>query len=89
MSARVIGPQDECVQCGESKAVIRASQHKGGLAVLFCAIVDYWGEVERDWDRHRFVWTERDAEHERLENEYWEKVAEVGGAPLGGNWVRP
>lgn len=87
MRARQIGPQDSCVQCGESKAVVRRSQRSGGQDVLFCAIVDYWGETEIDWDRHRFVWTQKDADYQALEDAYWEKAAEAGGAPLGGKWA--
>jgi hypothetical protein len=41
-----------CLQCGESEAAIRASQRRGDP--LYCAIVDYWGECEADWPRHRF-----------------------------------
>lgn len=75
MSARTIGPQDDCVQCGEKKDVIRAAQRRGGLHTLFCAIVDYWGETEVDWDRHRFIWTQADADAEDREAAHWEVVA--------------
>lgn len=83
MKGRKIGPQDECVQCGESKAAIRASQRRGGLDVLFCAIVDCFGECEVDWDRHRFIWTQRDVDRERAETAYWEVCAFNEEHPIG------
>ena len=46
---------DHCVQCGESEAAIKASQSKGGQDQLYCATVDYFGECEAEWDRHRFT----------------------------------
>lgn len=78
MSARAIGPQDECVQCGEKKDVIRSAQRRGGLDTLFCAIVDYWGETEADWERHRFIWTQRDAdEMDRIDALYDAQLADL------------
>lgn len=75
MSTRAIGPQDNCTQCGESKTTIRTSQRKGGLDVLFCAVVDYWGETEAEWPRHKFTWTQADVDSLSAEDAYWEAVA--------------
>lgn len=41
-----------CLQCGESQAVIRASQRT--KYPIYCAIVSWDGETEADWERHRF-----------------------------------
>lgn len=45
-------PERLCLQCNESEAAIRASQRAGDP--LYCAIVDYFGECEVEFPRHRF-----------------------------------
>jgi hypothetical protein len=77
MSERTVGPQDDCVQCGESKGAIKESQRKGGQHQLYCAIVDYWGECSVDWERHRFIWTESDKAASEAEEAHWAALAKV------------
>jgi hypothetical protein len=72
-----IGPQDKCVQCGESKAAIRESQRKGGQHILYCATVDYYGECAEDWDRHRFTWTAKDQAAQDAEDAHWTALADA------------
>lgn len=49
----------QCLQCGESRDAVRASQ--GTPNPIFCADVDYFGEVEWEMERHRFRdWTDRE-----------------------------
>jgi len=72
-----IGPQEDCVQCGESKAAIKESQRRGGQHVLYCAIVDYWGECSEEWDRHRFIWTRKDQEAAEAEEAHWAAYADA------------
>jgi len=43
-----------CVQCGQTRDAIKESQRRGGYNKLLCATVDYFGECEADWERHRF-----------------------------------
>lgn len=64
-----IGPQDDCIQCGESKAAVRESQRRKDP--IYCATVDYWGECMEDWDRHRFVWTAKDQAGLDAETAHW------------------
>jgi len=75
VSAREIGPQDECVQCGEGKAKIRAAQHRGVYQTIYCATVDYWGECVEEWDRHKFTWTARDQAALDSEDAHWTALA--------------
>jgi hypothetical protein len=75
--SKVLESRDECVQCGESKEAIRESQRKGGLDVLFCATVDYYGECSNDWDRHKFIWTEADQAHQDAEEAHWAALVDV------------
>lgn len=42
-----------CLQCGESEGAIKASQRTSDP--LYCAIVDFFGECEYEWPRHRFA----------------------------------
>lgn len=67
---RQIGPQDDCVQCGETKAAVRESQRRKDP--IYCATVDYYGECTEDWDRHRFVWTAKDQADLDAETAHWE-----------------
>lgn len=57
-STRTVGPQDTCVQCGESKAKVRASQQ--AKDPIYCGTVDLLGESAAAWDRHRFRWSAKD-----------------------------
>lgn len=73
--SRVVGQQDDCVQCGESREAIKESQRKGGQHVLFCAIVDsYDGECTMDWDRHRFIWTHKDQAAQEAHDAHWDRM---------------
>ena len=74
-----VGPQDECLNCGQSKASIRASQRRGGHHVIYCATVDYWGECEAEFDRHRFIWTAKDQAAEEAMEAHWEAMARAIG----------
>lgn len=74
MSQYKVGPQDTCVQCGESKAAVKASQQRGQAHAIHCAIVDYWGECTHDWDRHKFTWTHTDQDRADAENAHWEAL---------------
>ena len=65
-----IGPQDYCIQCGESKAAVRESQRRKDP--IYCAIVDYCGECSEDWDRHRFIWTAKDQADLDAEAAHWD-----------------
>ena len=48
-----------CLQCGESRDAIRASQSSG--SPLYCGAVDYFGECEWEADLHRFRdWSDRE-----------------------------
>jgi hypothetical protein len=75
MSGRVVGPQDDCVQCGESKATIEESQRRGGQYQLYCGTVDYFGECDADWDRHKFTWTKKDQKAREAEEAHWAEQA--------------
>ena len=66
---REFGPQDDCIQCGETKDAIRESQRRKDP--LFCAIVDYEGECMEEFDRHRFVWTAKDQQRVDEEAAFW------------------
>lgn len=74
-TTRSIGPQDHCVQCGEMKETILRARRRN--EDIFCAIVDYWGETQAEWDRHKFTWTQKDADSLTAEDAYWESVADM------------
>ena len=41
-------PVDTCLQCGETRAAVKAHGY-------FCATVDYYGECQDEWPRHRWA----------------------------------
>jgi len=73
--SRELGPQEDCVQCGESKAAIKESQRRRDP--IYCGAVDYDGECIWEADRHRFIWTTRDIAEEVAEAEYWERAGQA------------
>jgi hypothetical protein len=65
-----IGERSEnCLNCGEHQAVITKSQQAKNRSIN-CVIIDYWGEVENEWYRHRFTWTKRDQRELEAEEEW-------------------
>lgn len=75
MSGRTIGPQDDCIQCGETKAAVQASQREGDP--LYCATVDYYGDCSEAWDRHRFRWTANDQKAQEAEEVHWAALGDA------------
>lgn len=73
--SRELGPQDDCVQCGQSKGAIKESQRRGDP--IYCVGVDYFGECDWEADRHRFIWTAKDVAAEEAEDAYWERAGEA------------
>lgn len=61
---RPLGPTEECLNCGETKDAVRASQRR--QEPILCALVDYFGEASDEWERHRFVWTKADQKRAEL-----------------------
>lgn len=44
----------ECLQCGQTRAVVKANGY-------YCATVDYYGECQDEWPRHRWTdWTDEE-----------------------------
>lgn len=64
------------MQCGESKAAVKESQRKGGQNQLYCATVDYWGECDADWERHKFTWTKKDQAAQEAHDTHWARLAD-------------
>lgn len=58
MSEISVGPQDRCVQCSLSREEVRYSQRI--QQPLLCATEDPWGEINHEYERHKFVWTVKD-----------------------------
>lgn len=66
-----------CLQCGESEGAVRASQR--ARDPIYCAAVDYFGEVEWECDRHRFRdWSNRELiEGWRIKPEHVERYRRI------------
>lgn len=67
----------ECLYCGEAWGAIRASQRT--QSPIFCAGVDYFGEVEWENERHRFKsWTDSELHRSfRIKPEYYDLYRRV------------
>lgn len=45
-------PIDTCLQCDQTRATVKANDY-------YCATVDYYGECQEEWPRHRWAdWTD-------------------------------
>lgn len=69
MSEIQVGPQDRCVQCSLSLEEVRYSQRT--QEPLYCATEDPWGEIDREYERHKFIWTAKDQQREERMKALW------------------
>jgi len=60
-------PVDTCLQCGETRATVKANNY-------YCATVDYYGECIDAWPRHRWAdWTDTELSRLRVLPEHMDK----------------
>lgn len=56
-----------CLQCGESRGAVK---RKG----YFCATVDYYGECQEDWPKHRWAdWRDHELAGMGIHPDLWER----------------
>ena len=60
---------DYCYQCYQRKAVVKKSQ--AYKQPLTCGVVDYWGELVWEAERHKFVVSEKKYIAEVAEEKAW------------------
>lgn len=67
-------PVDTCLQCGETRAVVKANNY-------YCATVDYYGECQEEWARHRWAdWTDTELARINILPEHMNKYRRINGA---------